>query len=434
MTTNVDTLVELPIEKIAAHPRNIRRPGDVTDLAKSIAQVGILEPLIVLPADGNGIHHLVAGHRRTQAAHTAGLTTVPCIIRTFDDDSDIVLAMIGENTNQGRLSIVEEAQALAAVIDLKGGVLSVPKLAKAVGHSQGWVKTRLSILVLTDRALDSLHDGKLTLDVAAALTSLADEPDVIDRLVKQRPLSVWQVEQEIRTLRQHATLTTAVERLIAKGVTVVSETDQTEHARVWRTVDDAVGREQARAHRSEPCHAVLVKVAWDGTTAAEIALCIEPRRHKGATPASTLPAAIPTIGGDPTGAAERRDRKAAAQARTEWLTERLATRHPFPTADATRLALLTWLDTITATQAERTAVLLGLDAGQTGWNQVLLDEVEADPKRLAPVAATVAIVIAEETVRALGVNHKVARRYLDMIETWGYQPCEIEHSERLKAS
>ena len=434
MTTNVDTLIDLPIEKIAAHPRNIRRPGDVTDLARSIAQVGILEPLIVLPADGNGIHHLVAGHRRTQAAHTAGLTTVPCIIRTFEDESDIVLAMIGENTNQGRLSIVEEAQALAAVIDLKGGVLSVPKLAKAVGHSQGWVKTRLSILVLTDRALDALHDSKLTLDVAAALTSLADDPDVMDRLVRQRPLSVWQVEQEIRTLRQHATLSAAVERLTAKGVTVVSETDQTEHARVWRTVDDAVGRDQARAHRSEPCHAVLVKVAWDGSTATEIALCVEPRRHKGATPASTLPAAIPTIGTDPTGAAERRDRKAAAQARTEWLTERLATRHPFPTIDATRLALLTWLDTITTSQAEKTAVLLGLEAGTTGWNQVLLDEVETDPKRLAPIAATSAIVIAEETVRALGVHHSVARRYLDMIETWGYQPCEIEHSARLKAS
>ena len=434
MTTNVDTLVELPIEKIAAHPRNIRRPGDVTDLAKSIAQVGILEPLIVLPADGNGIHHLVAGHRRTQAARAAGLTTVRCIIRTVEDESDIVLAMIGENTNQGRLSIVEEAQALAAVIDLKGGVLSVPKLAKAVGHSQGWVKTRLSILVLTDRALDALHDGKLTLDVAAALTSLADNPDVIDRLVKQRPLSVWQVEQESRTLRQHATLKIAVERLTAKGVTVVSEADQTEHARLWRTVDHTVGRDQARAHRSEPCHAVLVKVAWDGTTATEIALCVEPRRHKGAAPASTLPAAIPTIGTDPTGAAERRNRKAAAQARTEWLTERLATRHPFPAADATRLALLTWLDSITISQAEKTAVLLGLEAGPTGWNQVLLASVEADPKRLAPLAATVAIVIAEETVRALGVQHPVASRYLDMIETWGYRPSEIEHSERLKAS
>ena len=163
----------------------------------------------------------------------------------------------------------------------------------------------------------------------------SDTPQVMDRLVMQRPLSVWQVEQEIRTLRQHATLTAAVERLTAKGVTVVSETDQTEHARVWRTVDDAVGRDQARAHRSEPCHAVLVKVAWDGTTATEIALCIEPRRHKGATPASTLPAS-PTSGTDPTGAAERRDRKQAAQARTAWLTERLATRHPFPTADATR--------------------------------------------------------------------------------------------------
>lgn len=279
MTTNVDTLVELPIEKIAAHPRNIRRPGDVTDLAKSIAQVGILEPLIVLPADGNGIHHLVAGHRRTQAAHVAGLAVVPCIIRSFEDESDIVLAMIGENTNQGRLSIVEEAQDLAAVIDLKGGVLSVPKLAKAVGHSQGWVKTRLSILVLTDRALDALHDGKLTLDVAAALTSLADDPDAMDR---PHPMPIRHPHEGGRAVD-------------GQRVAVVSETDQAEHARVWRTVDDAVGRDQAFAYRGEPCHAVLVKVAWEVTTASEIARCIEPRRHIGATPASTLPAANPQL-------------------------------------------------------------------------------------------------------------------------------------------
>lgn len=79
-TTGTDTLVELPLDRLAPHPRNIRRHSDVTDLARSIAQVGILEPLIVLPADGAGIHHLVAGHRRARAAGQAGLTTAPCII------------------------------------------------------------------------------------------------------------------------------------------------------------------------------------------------------------------------------------------------------------------------------------------------------------------------------------------------------------------
>ena len=154
-TTGTDTLVELPLDRLAPHPRNIRRHSDVTDLARSIAQVGILEPLIVLPADGAGIHHLVAGHRRARAADQAGLTTAPCIIRNFDDEADVVLAMIGENTNQGRLSIVEEAQALAAVIDLKGGTVTARRLAKAVGHSETWVKSRLSLLALTDAALDS---------------------------------------------------------------------------------------------------------------------------------------------------------------------------------------------------------------------------------------------------------------------------------------
>lgn len=440
-TTGTDTLVELPLDRLAPHPRNIRRHSDVTDLARSIAQVGILEPLIVLPADGAGIHHLVAGHRRARAANQAGLTTAPCIIRNFDDEADVVLAMIGENTNQGRLSIVEEAQALAAVIDLKGGTVTARRLAKAVGHSETWVKSRLSLLALTDAALDCLHDGKLTLDVATALTALADQPDVIDQLVSgNRTLSAWQVESTIRALRHEAALAATSERLTAKGTTVVTEQDYADHARAWRTVDDLLGRDQARSHRSEPCHAVVIKASWDGTTVTEIALCTEPRRHKGNQPTSALAVPSPTSGSEVDPAAEeRRQRRAATQARTEWLTSRLATRNPFPTADATRLALLTWLDTVAAVHAEKAGKLLGLDPSPTergwiDWNRTLVDAAEADPKRLPVIAATLATVVAEDSSRVSGTARPTARRYLDTIETWGYQPTEAEQAQRLTAA
>ena len=187
------------------------------------------------------------------------------------------------------LSASEEAQALAAVIDLKGGAATARRLAKAVGHSEAWVKSRLSLMALTDAALDSLHDGKLTLDVATSLTALADQPDVIDQLVTgNRALSAWQVESTVRTLRHEAALAAASERLTAKGTTVVTEQDYTDHARAWRTVDDLLGRDQARSHRTEPCHAVVIKASWDGTTVTEIALCTEPRRNKGNQPASSL--------------------------------------------------------------------------------------------------------------------------------------------------
>jgi hypothetical protein len=87
-----------------------------------------------------------------------------------------------------------------------------------------------------------------------------------------------------------------------------------------------------------------------------------------------------------------------------------------------------------ARQAQTAAALLGLEAGPAGWNRVLLTEIEADPKRLGPIAATVGCNDFRRSSPSTWCEHPVASRCVDMIETWGYQPSEIEHSERLKAS
>ena len=149
---------------------------------------------------------------------TAGLVTVPCLVRDFNDEADVVLSMIAENTQRSDgLNIVDEAQALAAVIDLRGGTVSARKLAAAVGHSEGWVRTRLALLCLPDTALDALHAGKIALDVAAALTAAVDHPDLIDQLVTQRGLSVWHVESAHRKLLADLAVAEAGARIEAVG-------------------------------------------------------------------------------------------------------------------------------------------------------------------------------------------------------------------------
>jgi hypothetical protein len=76
------TLTTLPLANLAAHPDNIRkRLGDLDELSKSIAGVGILEPLLVLPADDKGVHLVAAGNRRLAAAAKAGLAEAPCIVQ-----------------------------------------------------------------------------------------------------------------------------------------------------------------------------------------------------------------------------------------------------------------------------------------------------------------------------------------------------------------
>ena len=73
MTTDPEQIIEIDLSRLSAHPRNVRRSlGDLRDLTRSLRDRGIETPLVVLPADGAGIHHIVAGHRRRAAAEAAG--------------------------------------------------------------------------------------------------------------------------------------------------------------------------------------------------------------------------------------------------------------------------------------------------------------------------------------------------------------------------
>ena len=108
-TTTIEAVVEIDLGHLAPHPRNVRRTlGDLKDLTRSIRDRGIETPLVVMPADGAGVHHIGAGHRR-RAAATAGLVTVPCLVRDFNDEADVVLSMIAENTQRSdELNLVVE--------------------------------------------------------------------------------------------------------------------------------------------------------------------------------------------------------------------------------------------------------------------------------------------------------------------------------------
>ena len=88
MTDDIEHIHNIPLTQLSAHPRNVRRNlGDLKDLTRSIRDRGIETPLVVLPADGAGIFHIVAGHRRRAAAESAGLESAPCIVRGYADEA-----------------------------------------------------------------------------------------------------------------------------------------------------------------------------------------------------------------------------------------------------------------------------------------------------------------------------------------------------------
>lgn len=435
MTDTLETVIELPITALAPHPRNVRRSlGDLKSLTRSIKDRGVEHPLVVLPADGAGVHHIVAGHRRRAAAEAAGKATVPCIVREYADEADVVLAMIAENTQRSDgLNIVDEAQALAAVIDLRGGTVSARKLAAAVGHSENWVRTRLGLLVLPDAALDALHDGKLTLDAAAALIPLAEEVELVEQLVSRGGLTVWQVESAARKWQADQALLAATEALDAAGVAVVTEADWKENQRSWKSLDDlGVAVDE---HEGEPCHAVVVSARWDGTV-VEMPVCTEPKRHRGRNPDS--PVVVPTVEPSPAdlaARAERRDRKEATSARQAWVAERLRGRN-IAAAEAFPLAVATWIDSAPYVVLKHAVELVGIEeptSGYADYTALLRGVLADDPKRLGTVAVALVAATAEDRAKQSPRSTTVTR-YLDAIERLGYQPTDWEHAQRLSTA
>jgi ParB/RepB/Spo0J family partition protein len=432
MTTTIEAVVEIDLDRLAPHPRNVRRSlGDLKDL-RSICDRGIETPLVVLPADGSGVHHIVAGHRQRAAAETAGLAAVPCVIRDYNDEADVLLSMIAENTQRSEgLNIVDEAQALTAVIDLRGGTVSARKLAAAVGHSEGWVRTRLALLCLPDSALDALHAAKITLDVAAALTAAVDYPELIDQLVTQRGLSVWHVESAHRKLLADLVVIEAEARIEATGVVAIGEDGWRANQASWKTLDD-LGLDP-KLHSSESCHTVVVKARFDGTV-VEIPACTEPRRHRGRKPDSELVVATSTPSeADQTATVDRRERRLATQSRSDWVGERLRTGRPPAIAGAFPLAMATWIDSAPYAVTQKAVMLLGIDqpeGGYVNYPSLLQKQLAADPKQLTTVALALVAATAEECARQSPASTVVVR-YLDTIERLGYQPTDWEQAKRL---
>ena len=435
MTDPVTTVLDVPIAALASHPRNVRhRLGDLKDLTRSIRERGIETPLIVLPTDGAGVHHIVAGHRRRAAAEAAGMATVPCIVREFNDEADVVLAMLAENTQRSDgLNVVDEAQALAAVIDLRGGTVSARKLATAVGHSEGWVRTRLGLLVLPDAALDALQAGTITLDVATALISIAEHVGLVEQLVAHRGLSVWQIDSAHRELQADAALADATAALDAAGVTAVTEADWRENQREWKSLDDL--GVTVDVHQGESCHAVVLTCRRDSTV-VEMPVCTDPRRHRGRKPES----AVVVASAEPTPAelaerADRRERRQATTTRQAWVAERLRGR-PIAASEAFPLTVATWIDSAPYAVLKHAVELVGVevpDHGYPDYSTLLHGVLAENPKRLPAVAVALFAATAEDRARH-SLRSPTVARYLDGLERLGYQPTDWEHTQRLEAA
>jgi len=194
-------VMQAAVESIARNPRQPRvqfDAGELDELAASIREHGIIQPLIVSPGKNNG-YILIAGERRLQAAKKAGLQTVPVILRQASDRQHLELALI-ENVQRADLGPLEEADAYQQLIQDFG--LSQEQVAERVGKSRVAVTNTLRLLGLSQRVKQALAEEQITEGHARALLGLtsAKAQEAALQTVLKLFLSVRQTEGLVRKL------------------------------------------------------------------------------------------------------------------------------------------------------------------------------------------------------------------------------------------
>ncbi|MCZ7446692.1 ParB/RepB/Spo0J family partition protein [Agrobacterium rhizogenes] len=183
----------IPIEFIARSQRNPRRHFDeneLQDLAASIRQHGIVQPVVVRTVGVNR-YEIIAGERRWRAAQLAGFTDVPVIVRDVDDRTALELAIV-ENVQRSDLNPLEEAMGYEQLIAEHGYTQN--DLGEIIGKSRSHVANSLRLLKLPDPVRDMLADGSLSAGHARALVSTSD-PATLARTIVSKGLSVRDAER-----------------------------------------------------------------------------------------------------------------------------------------------------------------------------------------------------------------------------------------------
>lgn len=138
-------LFELPLNLIYPDPDQPRKTfKNMQALTDSVREQGVLQPILVKPkSDESGLYQIIVGERRYQAAKMAGLLTLPCVIREKVDASTVILQLL-ENDQREQVSLLEEARAVAKLVDQMG----VPKheLARELGRDPSWISLRLGLM------------------------------------------------------------------------------------------------------------------------------------------------------------------------------------------------------------------------------------------------------------------------------------------------
>jgi ParB/RepB/Spo0J family partition protein len=420
-------LTQIAPAQLVPHENNAHSElRGIDALAQTVAYLGIIEPLVVLPADEDGNHTIVAGHRRHAAATQVGLETVPCVVVDDSGAADQLVTMLVENLHRDDLTVLEEAQTYQQLTLLDW---EPERIAQATGRNLDRVEQSLTLHKLPEQVQQAAHAGQVDLVSAAALAEFAHEPKVIERIMKKAG-GHWSVQHLIAEERHRQQAKDTLDRLKAElvlaGVKVTPRPDFHSEGctavRLEHLVDAEGNAVDAEAVRSEPGFAAYIN--RDYGAKAEF-YCLDP-------------AAVglrPAPGSHAANRAEHEARDAEIEARrTAWgaatavRTDFLLSR--FGTAKGAKILFRTALRELASTAmrlpyneyAELADALCGCEIRELPEN--------AGIDRLTRAAVARWLARSEENLSGLvlgrwgDLDHALA--YLDLLVTEGYELAEVE--------
>ncbi len=195
-----NAILQVPIEDIIPNrfqPRLAFDDASLQDLASSIKQHGIIQPLVLRKL--NDKYEIIAGERRYKAARLAGLASVPAVITSMDDNTSAEVAIV-ENVQRKDLTSIEEAKSYQALLDK--GYMTQEELARKMGLSQSAISNKLRLLTLDESVQDAILQERISERHARTLLKVSNrdtQKELLEKTIKQR-LTVKQLEEEVRKL------------------------------------------------------------------------------------------------------------------------------------------------------------------------------------------------------------------------------------------
>ena len=238
------TLKISEIEPNRYQPRKEFDEAALAELADSILQHGILQPLIIRPVAGGG-YQLVAGERRWRASRMAGLTEVPAIIKELTDSEMMELALI-ENLQREDLNSIEEAEGYKSLMDTYG--FTQEEVSKRVGKSRPTVANSMRLLNLPEEILDFVRTNKLSAGHARAILALDDSTKLIDivKNIISNNLSVRETEKLTKKFNSQPNINQKNQEIedVSRGTTVYKEVELALTEYLGRKVKILIGQQK----------------------------------------------------------------------------------------------------------------------------------------------------------------------------------------------